>query len=317
MNLKFNQIINQPYKGDYIISATVDTDLGTVDQNYIRFKNKWYEYPSFTPASATHVVILESEFQKHPKTKVKVGKPIKKKKPKSAPAVKLEIDSKPILFVVATPNENAEDTDVFQSISRISKIYKTNYNGAVKNPEVEIVTNNSDGLSVVYNRYLTEKYKNHIIVFLHDDAIVDDLLIIDKLNVAHKQFGIVGVAGAKKTVVKSPAMWHLMSKKEDLRGFCAHKKQDGGVYTTPFGESNSEVDVIDGVFISVDVDEALRTNTRFDEDFDFHFYDLAFCLGRGKGMKVGVWPIFIRHFGMGTPDSRWKELEETFIKKYG
>ena len=84
-----------------------------------------------------------------------------------------------------------------------------------------------------------------------------------------------------------------------------------------FGDSKKPADLLDGLLISVDVTSVLDAGVTFDEDFDFHFYDLAFCFrAKRAGLTLGTWPIFVRHEGLGQPDARWHELAPTFIERY-
>jgi hypothetical protein len=77
--------------------------------------------------------------------------------------------------------------------------------------------------------------------------------------------------------------------------------------------------MIDGLFIAVNVDRLLDTNTRFDEDFDFHHYDISFCLIANKNkLKIGVYPIRVVHFGLGDSmmSPEWSKSQVVFKNKY-
>ena len=172
----------------------------------------------------------------------------------------------------------------------------------------------------VYNRFITEENRNTKIIFVHDDVLIEDLFFMDKLNLAFEKFDIVGLAGAKSCNIAAdyPA-WHLMAPREDLVGEVSHSR--GGInWTTVFGKTPNRVLMIDGLFIAVDIAKLLDTNTRFDEEFTFHHYDITFCLNANKNkLKMGVYPIRVVHFGLGdsmnTPE--WQESSVKFKEKYG
>ena len=213
-------------------------------------------------------------------------------------------------IIVATPFTSEE----FKEKSAIAIFLdKTGYTA-------EVVYENKEALTKVYNRFITEENRNTKIIFVHDDVLIEDLFFMDKLNLAFEKFDIVGLAGAKSCNIAAdyPA-WHLMAPREDLVGEVSHSR--GGInWTTVFGKTPNRVLMIDGLFIAVDIAKLLDTNTRFDEEFTFHHYDITFCLNANKNkLKMGVYPIRVVHFGLGdsmnTPE--WQESSVKFKEKYG
>lgn len=187
------------------------------------------------------------------------------------------------------------------------------------NSDAEIVFDNKEGLPKVYNSFIKEENKGKRLIFIHDDVLIEDLFIFDKLNLAFETYDIVGLAGAKSCDLKSerPA-WHLMAPRESFVGEVAHSHK-GITWTTVFGQTPSRALTIDGLFIAVDVDKLLNAQLFFDEDFTFHHYDISFCLrANAKKVKIGVYPIRVVHFGLGdsmnTPD--WQESAVKFKNKY-
>jgi len=183
-----------------------------------------------------------------------------------------------------------------------------------------ILYDNKEGLPKIYNSFLTEENKHKKIIFLHHDVLIEDILLFEKLEIAFEKYDIVGLAGAKKCNIKSPmSAWHLMCDREDMIGEVAHSK-DKKYWTTVFGPTDSRALILDGVFIAVDVDKLLETNTKFDENFDFHHYDITFCLKANQNkLKMGVYPIKITHFGLGDSmnSENWKQSSEKFKNLYG
>lgn len=219
------------------------------------------------------------------------------------------------LFVIATPKSKEEFKPLWE---RNGLNYYRNKEGC----GVEVIYDNKEGLPTVYNRYLNSNYSDYRIIFIHDDLILDDQFIIEKLDNAHKQWNVVGIAGAQYFRFQKPAMWHLMAELEDgtnhLVGFVSHWLADNKVITNFYGMGNKRVSLIDGLFMSVDVNELLNKNARFDENYDFHFYDLTFCLNcLIDNVSIGIGdPIFVTHLSTGQPDQNFFKLQERFMSEY-
>jgi len=213
-------------------------------------------------------------------------------------------------FVIATPLSQIE----FQEKSAIAIFLdKMGINA-------EIVYENKEGLTKIYNRFITEENRAFKLIFVHDDVLIEDLFLFDKLNLAFEKFDIVGLAGARScNVAADHPAWHLMAPREDLVGEVTHSR--GGInWTTVFGKTPNRVLVLDGLFIAIDTAKLLDTNTFFDEDFEFHHYDITFCLkANSQKLKMGVYPIRVVHFGLGdsmnTPE--WSQSSLKFKEKYG
>ena len=99
---------------------------------------------------------------------------------------------KQIKLVTATQNSKEE----FWANSALGSVLESQT--ILNLDSVEIVENNSAGLCEVYNRYLTEENKDYILVFVHDDVIINEINLKKKLNEAIEKFDIVGVAGTRK-----------------------------------------------------------------------------------------------------------------------
>lgn len=183
----------------------------------------------------------------------------------------------------------------------------------------KVIEKNKEGLSKVYNRFITEDYKGKYVIFVHDDVLIDDLFFQEKVLSAFEKYNVIGLAGAKSCDLSSdvPA-WHLMTKKEDMVGEVKHSK-DGNIWTSCFGPTDSRALVLDGLFIGVNIDVALQKGLRFDENFSFHHYDITFCLKANElKIKTGVCPISVIHFGLGDSmnTDEWRKSAETFKKNY-
>ena len=162
------------------------------------------------------------------------------------------------------------------------------------------ISDNKEGLPKVYNSFITEENRNSYVIFIHDDVLIEDMFLEEKLSIAFDKYDIVGLAGSKKCNLNAPMpAWHLMSDKTDWVGEVAHSK-DKKKWTSVFGETDSRALILDGLFLGVNVSRLLDSNTRFDENFDFHHYDISFCLtANNNKLKMGVYPISVTHFGLG------------------
>lgn len=181
-----------------------------------------------------------------------------------------------------------------------------------------ILYENKTGLTKVYNSFITEENKDKKIIFIHDDVLIEDVFLFEKLDVAFEKYDIVGLAGTKKCDLTKPPAWHLMSERQDHVGEVAHSK-DKVYWTTVFGPTDSRALIIDGLFMAVSVKRLLETGTRFDENFDYHHYDITFCLNANKNkLKIGVYPIKVTHFGLGDSmnTQEWIESSLKFQKLY-
>lgn len=181
-----------------------------------------------------------------------------------------------------------------------------------------ILYENKIGLTKIYNSFITRENQDKKIIFVHDDVLIDDVFLFEKLDVAFEKYDIVGLAGTKKCDITKPPAWHLMSERQDHVGEVAHSK-DKVHWTTVFGPTDSRALIIDGLFIAVSVKRLLETNTRFDENFEFHHYDITFCLNANKNkLKIGVYPIKVTHFGLGDSmnTEEWMQSSLKFQKLY-
>jgi hypothetical protein len=181
-----------------------------------------------------------------------------------------------------------------------------------------VLYENKTSLTKVYNSFITQENSDKKIIFVHDDVLIEDVFLFEKLDVAFEKYDIVGLAGTKKCDITKPPAWHLMSERQDHVGEVAHSK-DKVYWTTVFGPTDSRALIIDGLFIAVSVKKLLDSNTRFDENFDFHHYDITFCLNANKNkLKIGVYPIKVTHFGLGDSmnTEEWMQSSLKFQKLY-
>jgi len=217
-----------------------------------------------------------------------------------------------VAFYFCTKSTKPEQTLAYKSLAKINK----------KN--IFYTASNKEGLSKNYNIFFNKEKQNYdSIVFLHDDVYVDDGYVIEKLQDAHNDFDIVGLAGGVNPRITSPALWHLMCggfNNGNLRGAVAHPAGPKEIAMTSFGITPCRVAVLDGLFLSVKTTSVKNTNWKFNENYTFHHYDIASSLdANAKKLKLGVAPIWVIHKSPGLLDINnelFTNSEEKFIREY-
>lgn len=222
-----------------------------------------------------------------------------------------------IAIVSCTQHSDYKETLLYKSLAKLEKS-----NNGMFLDKLQFVTKNKTGLSEAYNKFLTKNYSQ--ILFIHDDMWIDDAGFLTKLEEGHKQYDIIGLAGGLNPVIKAPALWHIMCggfHGNNLRGFAGHYLPDGITTSiTNFGPSPARVAIIDGAFISVNVNKTKEVNWMFNENYTFHHYDISSCIDANKKkLKIGVVPILSYHNSPGLRDINDKTFAENqskFLQEY-
>jgi hypothetical protein len=198
---------------------------------------------------------------------------------------------------------------------------------------VVIYEGNTYPLAREYNMAIESALEDDIdcLILVHDDVILEEDPI-PKLERLFDDYDLVGVAGASKIELKSPALWHLMGggfQGGNLHGCVQHLKPACfyvfpenvmmSKYPTNFGPYPHRVVMIDGVFMALN--RHAMENMRFDEDCPakFHMYDLISSLDfHLKGGRVGVGDILITHESPGLREftDEFQLGEKYFLNKY-
>ncbi len=202
----------------------------------------------------------------------------------------------------------------------IEHIIKTS--GLHKHIEVIEIINNGESLTSAYNRGYN-KSKNNIVVFCHDDIIIETKQWGKKLKKhfdKEEQYGIIGVAGSKY-LPKSGKWWE---KPKWMYGKVKHTHNNKSwlsEYSTDLGKGVEDVINVDGLFFAVHKYRIYKdTNyTPFDERVKgFHFYDVDFCFKNFiSGVPVGVVTnIRINHMSIGETNEEWENNRIEFSEFY-
>lgn len=190
---------------------------------------------------------------------------------------------------------------------------------------VEIVSDNKEGLPKIYNNHIDKFPDADIYIFIHDDVWIKDALFLDKIIYAlTTDYDVIGVAGNTRISPKQPA-WLFKEIKnnqfiwdsEYLSGSVGHGNLRSST-VSEYGPTPKQCELLDGVFLACSGAAIRGKRIRFDERFDFHFYDLDFCrVAAKKGLILGTWPIDLIHESggaFGTP--KWREGYETYLAKW-
>lgn len=209
---------------------------------------------------------------------------------------------------------------VVVSTRKKDETYYNHIKKVFSNPKTEILIYENNGemsLPDLYNKGLEES-TNDVVVFMHDDLIIDSKNIgekICKLFQKNPDYGIIGLAGTTDLV--NGKWWEI---RKSMYGKVGHEK-DGRKWLSKysnesFADTLKEVVTVDGLFMMV---HKGRIKTTFDTDFKgFHFYDIPFCVSNHlNGVKVGVTTKFdITHKSIGETNLQWEENKIQFEEKF-
>lgn len=192
-------------------------------------------------------------------------------------------------------------------------------------PELLLFDQNTTGLATLYNAAIDQAVSSPaILVFMHDDVSIQDFFWMERVREALARFDVVGLAGNRRRSSLQPA-WAFATpdfkwdSPEYLSGTVGHGKGFPCDEVSYFGPSGVECKLLDGLMLVADSACLTESGTRFDEQFEFHFYDMDFCRqAELNGLRMGTWPISTVHESAGafnTPP--WRAAYERYLRKYG
>ena len=217
-------------------------------------------------------------------------------------------------------SKNNEVVSVVIYTRKIDDDYLKHVERMFSHPNTEILIYENDGtssLTQIYNVGLRDA-KNDIVVFMHDDLILETPNMtpkIVKLFEKHQDYGIIGIAGTDKL---SSGMW--WQNRENMFGVVGHihegKRHVNKYSKGVFNDILKDVVVVDGLFFMA---HKTRIKKQFNEEFeDFHFYDISFCYDNFmEGVKIGVTTKFsITHKSIGITNKKWEKNKMFFEALY-
>ena len=217
-------------------------------------------------------------------------------------------------------SKNNEPVSVVISTRKIDDEYLKHVEKMFSHPKTEILIYENDGvnsLPEIYNIGLNDS-KYDIVVFIHDDLILETKNITPKiirLFDKNPDYGIIGIAGTDNLI---SGMW--WQDRLSMYGIVGHEhegKRHVNHYSKgDYSENLKQVIVVDGLFMMV---HKKRIKHTFNQQFEgFHFYDLPICIENHlDGVKIGVTTkIKVTHKSIGMVNKKWEKNKLLFEALY-
>ena len=225
------------------------------------------------------------------------------------------------IFIVTASRYGVGDFYDKSALGR-SLVNAYNYNHHLK---ILVALENMDGLPLIYNAAIRDPgaTDDSIFIFIHDDIHLLDFFWAEKVAEALNQFDIVGVIGNRRRL-SGQTSWAFIDDHgtwddtDNLSGTIGHGAEFP-CEISRFGPSPQECKLLDGLMMAVRKRTLLEHDLRFDERFEFHFYDLDFCRqAETKGLRMGTAPINVIHQSFGNyGTSSWHDGYAKYLDKWG
>ncbi|GAB1393995.1 hypothetical protein MASR1M60_21590 [Rhodocyclaceae bacterium] len=211
--------------------------------------------------------------------------------------------------------------------------------------ELRLFPENRRGLPAVYNQAIEEVRRTpRILVFIHDDIHFFDLFWPQSIAAGLDAFDLIGTLGCKRHYPRQLSWVHVWQgdkvgnpRREDVSGAVGHFAHGevegaiplaplrpdhlapfgGSVYMSYFGPPGQAVVLLDGMLLACRSETLWQHHLRFDERFDFHFYDMDFCRQcEQKGLRMGTWTISVLHGSHGSYGEAFYQAYPTYLAKW-
>lgn len=194
--------------------------------------------------------------------------------------------------------------------------------------KLNVFFENKEGLSCIYNRAIRSCAGTPtILVFLHDDVYIYDIMFVERVRDAMRHCDIAGVAGTSTRYPNQPG-WCFsqynpaiekcaLTNPNAIHGTVAHGDSDK-FEVSYFGPPTNHAKLLDGLMLVAHSSRLIEKNVYFDEQFNFHFYDMDFCReAEKKGLRMAVVGISVIHRSAGNFCSpAWNAAHELYIDKW-
>lgn len=226
----------------------------------------------------------------------------------------------PKFRIVCATRQTKADFFVNTALGRSLGLY-----GKLGGFDLSLFDQNTLGLPKVYNQVIHESLDDpSILIFIHDDVHLCDLFWPGRVLQGLSVFDVLGVAGNRRRVPMQPSWCKIGDKytwdeNENLSGMVGHGTGFPPDNISFFGPSAQEVKLLDGLMLITHSETLHNHALYFDEQFDFHFYDLDFCRqAELKGIKMGTWPISVVHesYGNMASNKSWDTAYQRYIAKW-
>lgn len=190
------------------------------------------------------------------------------------------------------------------------------------------------GLPFIYNHGLRSCPPTRHILFVHDDVYLHDAFVCHRITEGLSGADVVGLAGSRGSNLLQPS-WGLEFDADlnglgwqtgpdvQLSGAVSHSNMPACanppvVALGQYGPLSAPCDLLDGLFLAARAERLQKEHVWFDEQFDFHLYDLDFCrTAKAAGLRLWTWPILVTHGSGGaffTPE--WKAGARRYLQKW-
>lgn len=226
--------------------------------------------------------------------------------------------------IVCATRETRDDfwrkTALGTSLEKIGKV--------LDGVEIHLYPSNKRGLTKIYNEVIN-KCRNDpsTLVFMHDDIYIYDMNFIDRIQKSAHQYDMIGIAGSTIRNSCRPSWYYHSYDFETkefitddftyLSGTVGHGKYDffGVSY---YGPSEQHVKLLDGLLMVAKSETFIKNSVRFDEQFDFHMYDMDICRQfEEKKLTMGTYPFSVIHASTGDFTDNWEQAYKKYLAKWG
>jgi hypothetical protein len=190
--------------------------------------------------------------------------------------------------------------------------------------DLKLFTNNSTGLPEIYNEVIHESRNDPAtLVFAHDDLFFLDYYWCKRIIEGLENFSVIGLAGNIARAPRQPTWWFKdedfnWDEHENLSGVIGHGSEFPPNNISFYGAPRQQVKLLDGVLLAAHSNTLIENELFFDEQFDFHFYDLDFCRqAEAKDIDLGTWDIAFSHGSKGNCGSNsWRIGYKKYLNKW-
>ena len=189
--------------------------------------------------------------------------------------------------------------------------------------QVRLFEENAAGLSEAYNEAIEEaKDSSSVLVFMHDDVLINDFFWTQRIYAGLKEFDVVGIAGNTRRSIRQPGwiMTNLSGALDEfkyLSGAIGQGSKFPPQRLDVFGATGLQCKLMDGVFLATHSETLHASGLRFDPIFKFHFYDMDFCRSAEMlNLKMGTIPLSIVHASYGNTDQSWLDTYQRYLEKW-
>lgn len=204
--------------------------------------------------------------------------------------------------------------------SEIIKKY-LNSNKIKTNGRILEIWNDDQSIFEKYNTGINtcKLQDNDVLCFMHEDIIIKDDELEEKVNYifnSRKELGVLGVIGTE-IFEDNGGWWH--SNRNNHVGHIEQSKSPTGCWHMIKKQVTYQENIVavDGCIFFVR--GSLAKELKFDNNTfnGYHFYDADYCFSAlEKGYKIGIADILVEHLSSGPIGVDWENAKDAFFKKW-